>query len=278
MNTITSIILGIVQGLTEFLPISSSGHLVIFQYFFNVTEGNLAYDVLLHLGTLIAIIIAFWKSILNMVIEFFSMCKDFFTSGSFKIHKSKYRKYILSIILASIPVGIIGILFADIFETLFSNIQVVSFTLIITGIILMLGEKIGKKNTKSIEQLSIKETFIIGFFQAFAIVPGISRSGSTIVGGLMSGLEKQEATEFSFLVSLPAVLGAVLLKSKDIMELESLGISPITLFSGFFASIIFGILAIKLLVELVKKGKLHYFSYYCWAMSIILITYNLFIK
>lgn len=274
MNTITSIIMGIVQGLTEFLPISSSGHLVILQHFFHVDQGNLAYSILLHLGTLIAVMIAFWHSISNMIIEFFSMIKDLFKEKSFCIYKSKYRRYIVNIIIASIPVAIVGILLDDVFETIFSKIEVVSFTLIFTGIILILGERVGKRNKKNIENMSLSNIITVGLFQTVAIMPGISRSGSTIVGGLFAGLKKEEATEFSFLVSLPAVLGAVILKSKDIMELENLGMSPIALVSGFIASIIFGIFAIKLLVALVKKGKLYYFSYYCWAVSALLIIYN----
>ncbi|MFZ7132113.1 MAG: undecaprenyl-diphosphate phosphatase [Eubacteriales bacterium] len=273
MNTITSIIMGIVQGLTEFLPVSSSGHLVILQHFFQVNEGNLAYSILLHLGTLIAVFIAFWNSIKNMIIEFFHMLKDLFSTGSLKIYTNKYRQYIMHIIIASIPVGIIGVLFDDVFETIFSKIEVVAFTLILTGILLIVGERIGKKNRKNIENMSLANVLTVGLFQTMAIMPGISRSGSTIVGGLFSGLKKEEATEFSFLVSLPAVLGAVILKSKDIMELESLGMSPITLISGFLASVIFGVFAIKLLVTLVKKGKLHYFSYYCWTVAVLLLIY-----
>lgn len=273
MDTFTSIVMGIVQGLTEFLPISSSGHLVILQHFFQVNEGNLAYSVFLHLGTLVAVVIAFWNSVLNMIIEFFKMLKDLFTTGSLKIYTSKYRKYIINIIIASIPVGIIGVLFSDVFDEIFSRIEVVAFTLILTGVLLFLGEKIGKKNKKNIENMTIGNIITVGLFQTIAIMPGISRSGSTIVGGLFAGLKREEATEFSFLVSLPAVLGAVILKGKDIMALDSIGMSPITLGAGFISAVVFGVLAIKLLVALVKKGKLHYFSYYCWVLSAVLIGY-----
>ncbi|MBF7095712.1 undecaprenyl-diphosphate phosphatase [Alkalibacter mobilis] len=275
MNIIDAIFLGILQGLTEFLPVSSSGHLVIAQHFMGITEGNLALNVLLHLGTLIAIFVVYRKSVLNMIIEFFAMIGDLFKEKSLCVYKSKYRKYIILIIMASIPTAVIGLMLEDVFEEFFSTVEVVAFTLILTGILMMLGEKMGRNNTQHIEKLSLGKGFLIGLFQTMAITPGISRSGSTIFGGLVSGLRKEEATEFSFLISIPAVLGAVVLKSKDIMSLEKLGMEPVVLFFSFLASVAFGIFAIKLLVRLVKNGKLHYFSYYCWTVSAILLV-NLF--
>ncbi|QSX08607.1 undecaprenyl-diphosphate phosphatase [Alkalibacter rhizosphaerae] len=271
MNIIDAIFLGILQGLTEFLPVSSSGHLVIAQHFMGINEGNLALNVLLHLGTLVAIVIVYFKSVTSMIIEFFAMMGDLFRERSLSIYKSKYRKYIMLIVMASIPTAIIGLLFDDVFEELFSSIQVVAFTLILTGILLVLGEKLGKKNQLPIERLTLKQGILVGLFQSLAITPGISRSGSTIVGGLFNGLKKEEATEFSFLISIPAVLGAVVFKGKDILSLDALGMEGTTLGASFLAAVIFGVLAIKLLVKLVRNGKLHYFSYYCWAMSAILL-------
>jgi len=278
MNTIDAIFLGILQGLTEFLPVSSSGHLVIAQHFMGINEGNLALNVLLHLGTLIAIFIVYRSSIIHMFFEFFKMFGDLFREKSLCVYKSKYRKYILLIIAASIPTAIIGLSLEDVFEELFSSIEVVSVTLIFTGIMLVLGEKIGKKNQMHIEKLTLGKGVVVGLFQTLAITPGISRSGSTIVGGLANGLKKDEATEFSFLISIPAVLGAVLLKSKDILELNNVGMSTPALLASFTASIIFGIFAIRLLVRLVKNGKLHYFSYYCWGMAGLLLINNFMIS
>lgn len=273
MNIIDAIFLGILQGLTEFLPVSSSGHLVIAQHFMGISEGNLALNVLLHLGTLVAIVIVYFKSVANMIVEFFSMIRDLFKERCLCVYKSKYRKYIILIIMASVPTAIIGLRFESMFEELFSSIQVVAVTLIITGILLVLGEKMGKNNTDPIEKLSLKQGFLVGLFQSMAITPGISRSGSTIVGGLFNGLKKEEATEFSFLISIPAVLGAVVLKGKDILSLDSSGMEVTALGASFLASVIFGVLAIKLLVKLVRNGKLHYFSYYCWAVSAALLIH-----
>ncbi|HCX63622.1 MAG TPA: undecaprenyl-diphosphatase UppP [Eubacteriaceae bacterium] len=276
MNIIDAIFLGILQGLTEFLPVSSSGHLVIAQHYMGLKEGNLAINILLHLGTLIAIVTVFHRSVLHMIVQFFAMIKDLFAEKSLAIYKSKYRRYIVYILLASIPTGIIGVLFDDVFEELFASVEVVAFTLIITGTLLILGEKLGKTNKKNIEDMKFRQGFFVGIFQTMAIIPGISRSGSTIVGGLFNGLKKEEATEFSFLISIPAILGAVLLKGKDIVGLTDMGMQPAVLFSSFVASVVFGILAIKLLVRLVQNGKLHYFSYYCYGVSALLIYTNFF--
>lgn len=276
MNIIDAIFLGILQGLTEFLPVSSSGHLVIAQHFMGISEGNLALNVLLHLGTLVAVVIVYFRSVWNMVLAFFGMLKDLIKERCLCVYKSKYRKYIVLIVMASLPTAVAGLILNSLFEELFSSIHVVAFTLILTGILLVLGEKMGKNNADPIEKLSLKQGFLIGLFQSLAITPGISRSGSTIVGGLLNGLKKEEATEFSFLISIPAVLGAVILEGKDIMGLGDLGIEPFTLIASFAASVIFGVLAIQLLVKLVRKGKLHYFSYYCWAVSAFLLI-NLFV-
>lgn len=274
MTLFNAILLGIIQGATEFLPVSSSGHLVIFQHFLGVTEGNLEFAIVLHLGTLLAIFVAYWNSIKNMIIEFFKMIGDLFAKRSLCLDKSKYRKYIVYILVASVPAGIIGVLFEDAIDSVFSSVAVVSVTLLITGILLILGEKVGKRNRRKIEDLGYRTSFFVGLFQMFAIMPGISRSGSTIVGGLLGGLEKEEAVEFSFLMSIPAVLGSLLLKIKDII---SLGVSEsiLPLIIGFLCAAIIGYLSIKLLENLVQKGKLVYFSYYCFIVSIGLIIYNI---
>lgn len=276
MNIIDAIFLGILQGLTEFLPVSSSGHLVIAQHFMGISEGNLALNVLLHLGTLVAVVIVYFRSVANMLLAFFGMIADLVKERCLCVYKSKYRKYILLIVMASLPTAVVGLILNDLFEELFSSIYVVAFTLILTGILLILGEKMGKYNTDPIEKLTLKQGFLVGLFQSLAITPGISRSGSTIVGGLINGLKKEEATEFSFLISIPAVLGAVILEGKDIAHLGDLGIETVTLAASFLAAVIVGVFAIKLLVKLVRNGQLHYFSYYCWAVSAFLLV-NLFV-
>lgn len=275
MNYFSSIILGIVQGFTEFLPISSSGHLIIFQTIFGIEE-NLAFDVLLHMATLVAVFIVFWQSIRRMIIEFFAMFKDLFQTKSFCVYKSKYRKYIILIIVASIPAALVGFLLDDLITKLFSSIVVVACMLILTGILLILGERIGKQNTKQIVNMDMKNALVVGLFQAIAITPGLSRSGSTIVGGMISGLKRDDAAEFSFLVSIPVIIGAFIFKISDISIIFSSGVfQTITALLGFAAALISGIFAIKVVLKFVTKGKLHYFSYYCFGVAIIIFIYLL---
>lgn len=277
MTTIQAIILGIIQGLTEFLPVSSSGHLVILQNFMGITEGSLEFTIVLHLGTLLAVVVAYYKSIWNMIKEFFLMIGDLVTLKGANLDKSKYRRYIVYILVASIPAGIVGVLFEDFISEKFGSLIVVAIMLLITGVLLVLGDVLGKRNTKEIQQLGPKKSFIIGIFQMFAITPGISRSGSTIVGGLLSGLKKEEAVEFSFLMSIPAVLGSLLLKIKDILAIgASTSFTPLII--GFLCAAIIGYFSIVLLNSIVKKGKLYYFSIYCWIIGLALIIYNILIR
>lgn len=277
MTIIQAIILGLVQGLTEFLPVSSSGHLVILQNFMGIGEGSLEFAIVLHLGTLLAVVIAYYKSIWNMVKEFFLMIFDLITLKGPLLDKSKYRRYIVYIICASVPAGIVGVLFEDFISEKFGSLIIVGFTLLITGVLLVLGDVMGKANNGHIEQLGPVKAFIIGIFQMFAITPGISRSGSTIVGGLLSGLKREEAIEFSFLMSIPAVLGSLLLKIKDIISIGA-STSFISLIIGFLCAAIIGYFSIILLNSIVKKGKLYYFSIYCWIVGLSLVFYNILIR
>ncbi|NTW71094.1 MAG: undecaprenyl-diphosphate phosphatase [Eubacteriaceae bacterium] len=271
MNIVDATFLGILQGLTEILPVSSSGHLVIARHFMKLDDGNLLLNCILHLGTLAAICIVYSRSILNMIKEFFLMIWDFIAYRSLNVYKNKYRKTIVLIIISTIPFALISLLFESKFKELFSSIEVVSITLIFTGILLALGEKIGKKNQMHMEKLTLKNSLIIGLLQSVAIIPGISRTGAAIAGGLISGLKKEEAAEFSFLMSVPVILGALLVRSTDIMALKETGIAAITLGTAFTAAVLFGIFAIQLLSKLLRNGKLYYFSYYCWGVSALLL-------
>ncbi len=270
MTFLQAIILGFVQGATEFLPVSSSGHLVIAQTLFGLTNDNLAFDILLHLGTFFAIIAAYHNSVFNLIKEFFLMLFDLIRLKGLQLDKSKYRYYIVYIIIATIPATIVGVLFDDYISAAFSSIYLVSFTLFITGIILFFGEKLGKNNQGTIEKLGPGRSFIIGLFQMVAITPGISRSGTTMTGGLFCGLKKEEALEFSFLMALPAILGSVILNISDIKGLMDTALLPII--AGTVTAFIVGYLSIKLFNLIVKKGSLLYFSAYCWAVSFLLIV------
>jgi undecaprenyl-diphosphatase len=272
-----AIFLGILQGVTEFLPVSSSGHLVIARTLLNVQEGGLAFDVLLNFATLIVVIFVYRESVKKILYEFVGMIKDLFKEKSLMVYKSKYRKYVMLIVVGCIPAGLAGVLLDDLFEQLFSSITVVAFTLLITGLLLILGERIGKNNSTKVENMSFLNALLIGVFQAFAITPGISRSGSTIAGGLLNGLKKEDAAEFSFLMYIPLSLGATLIKFKDIsLMFQNNSDSVVALIISFVTTLVVGFFAIQLLLNLLKKGKLHYFSYYCFGMSALLLI-NIFV-
>ena len=254
MNIFNSIILGIVQGVTEFLPISSSGHLVIFQHFMYIEEG-LTLNVFLHFGTLVAVTIVFWKDILGMI----TLKKD-------------YRKLTYFVIIGSIPAGIIGILFEDIFEEIFSTVTVVGVALIITGFLLWFSDRIDTKE-KELKEMNLRDTMVVGFAQAFAIIPGISRSGSTIVAGLFKGLNRKLAAKFSFLLSIPVIGGATLLKVRDLVTVGMGNTSLIEIGVGTLSAAIAGYFSIKLLLNLINKEKLSVFAYYCWLIGFAIIIF-----
>jgi len=227
MDIIQAIIMGAVQGLTEFLPISSSAHLVLVPEIIG-TQSSLAFDTLLHVGTLVAVIGYFWKDILAMIKAFISSIIDIF-GGNFKegIKEDPFKRLTWLVVVGTIPAGLMGVLFKSEFESLFSSIAAVSFFLIITGIILWSAEWISDRNRekeikgKEIKEVSFTNSLVIGLFQGFAIAPGISRSGSTIAAGLFSGLERKLAARYSFLLSIPAILGAALVQAKDIAGFDA---------------------------------------------------------
>lgn len=275
MDIIQALILGIVQGLTEFLPVSSSAHLV-FMHSLTGVEPSLAYDTLLHIGTLVAVVAYFWKDIIQMLKSFFSSLVDI-PKGQFLqgIKDDQFKKLAWFIIIGTIPAGLAGILLKDFFESLFSNVIAVGFFLIITGFLLWGSEMVSRKivDKKSLKKMNIKEALIMGTAQAAAIAPGISRSGSTISAGLFLGLERELAARFSFLLSIPAILGAALVQTKDITSI--LDISTVSALAGFLAAIITGYLAIKLMLKLVKERDLLIFAYYCWIVGPLAIILSL---
>lgn len=276
MTGFEAFILGLVQGLTEFLPVSSSGHLAIIQNFMNLKEGALEFTVLLHLGTLIAVFLVYRKAVIGVIKALFCMIADLFKEKSLMIKKDKYRAYVILLIIGSIPAGIAGVLFNDKLTEAFTSIILIAFMLIITGALLIIGEKIGRKNTLKIEQLKGKNAFLIGLFQMAALMPGLSRSGTAMVGGLVNGLKKEDAVEFSFLLSMPAVLGACILEAKDIFSLSSMNTSASAMLIGFLTAVIVGYLSIKLLILVVKKERLRYFAYYCWIVACAVLVKELF--
>ena len=273
LSFIQAIILGIFQGIAEFLPISSSGHLAILQTLFGIKEGNLFFTEMLHFGTLISIVVVYFADIYKMVIEFFNLIFSLIKGNKVK-KLNKYQKLALLIIVGSIPTAIIGLLFEDLFESLYTSILPIGIAFLVTGVLLWVAEKKAFQN-KNIKGMSFFDSLFIGTFQGIAIIPGISRSGSTIVAGLFRGLNKPLATEYSFLLALPATFGAGLLGIIKVIKSNSQILIDFPLIIGVLISTIVGILSIKLLVKLLNNNKLHYFSYYLWFIGIITIISQL---
>jgi len=278
LDLLYAILLGILQGLTEFLPISSSGHLVIAQDIFNIQEADLAFDVILHVGTLVAVLVYYWRDVLNLISEFFILIGDFIKGKKPRLldHSRPYRVLMIMIIIATIPTAIIGLVFDDLFSRLFESADFVGYALIVTGILLWIANSMvsGRKNIKN---MTAWDAVTVGLVQGLAITPGISRSGSTIFAGLVRGLNRELATRFSFLLSIPAILGAVVLEGKDVFESASTVHEVVPVLAGFIAAAVSGYLAIHFLISVLQKKKLNYFSYYCWALGLMTILYTWFI-
>jgi undecaprenyl-diphosphatase len=264
MEIFKAIILGIIQGLTEFLPISSSGHLVLAEHYLKFHNPDISFEVILHLGSLFAVLLYFRKDI-------YSLINSLFLFRNKEAEHTRNRNTIFYLLVATVVTGILGLYFEDPLTKAFSSLFIPSFMLIITGFILYFSDKIEPEGIKT-HQLGIKKSILIGLVQAFAILPGISRSGTTITFGIFAGLEREEAAKFSFILSIPAILGATILKLSSILNLDrSLWLSYVL---GTLAAFISGYIVISLLISIVKKQKLKYFAFYCWLIAIItLILY-----
>jgi undecaprenyl-diphosphatase len=243
------ILLGIVQGLTEFLPVSSSGHLVILQKILGMHDQEVAISVVLHLGTLLAVIIFFWKDILSLL--------------------KNFKLLILVAIVVAIT-GVIGVLGKDFFEGLFSSVKLVGLAWIFTGLLLISTKRITQLNR---DKLEVKDALILGLTQGLAIVPGISRAGMTISTLFFRKINRSLAFTFSFLVSIPIVLGAAILEAKKLQVIPKSDIMNLGI--GFIFSFLVGLLALLLLKLVIDKAKFHYFGYYCLLMAAVAL---LFIK
>jgi undecaprenyl-diphosphatase len=251
MNIIEALILGMVQGITEWFPISSSGHLVLIQQAFTI-NASVAFDIFLHLGSLLVLLIFFRKEILGML-------------RSFVFMKTKTPEFKLGIfiVIGTVPAAVVGIFFSSFLEALFTSVLAVGIAFLITGTILY-TTKYARQN-KSITPYN---SFLIGIGQAVALVPGISRSASTISTGMLAGVKKEEAARFSFLLGIPAIIGAAVFELSKI----SLRVTDIPIYTaGIIASFAIGYVTLSLLLKIITKGKFHYFSWYCWIVGIISI-------
>jgi undecaprenyl-diphosphatase len=252
MNLIQAIILGIVQGLTEFLPISSSGHLVLMQKLFGITEPTLIFDTSVHLGTLIAVFAVFNKDIINIL-------------------KKPFQKLTWLLLAGTIPTGIIGIAFKDTFEQMFHTGSTLGFEFIVTGAVLLWSGTL-RSGRKGVQETSYLDAIFIGVMQGAAIMPAISRSGLTISGALFRNLDREFAARFSFLLSIPAILGAAVFQTKDILEMGSNGgIQMSALVAGSLAAALAGYASIKYMLQVLKSGKLKYFAYYVFVLGALVI-------
>ena len=250
MSFFQAIFLGIVQGLTEFLPVSSSGHLVIFQKIFGFTEAPIAFDALVHFGTLAALIVFFRKEILNIF---------------------KNKKLILNLAVGTIPIAFIGFLLKDKIEEIFNSLLLVGFSFLITATILFLASKV-KESKKGIKEIKKLDSLIVGLFQALAILPGVSRSGSTISGAIFRDIKKEDAFNFSFFLGMIAISCAMSLQIPDIKNFSSDEIA--NGFLGFLFAAIVGYFSLKVLKKFVINGKLHYFGIYCAILGVICIIFG----
>lgn len=258
MTTLQAAVLGVVQGLTEFLPVSSSAHLVLIPHFLDWAEPSVAFDVLLHLATTVALILYFWKDIISILKAWVASLVKGGTLGN-----SESRLAWL-IIVGTIPAALAGLFFRGFFEGLFSSPLKVSSLLVVTGILLWGSEKFSKQE-KDLRELNLLDSVVVGFGQALAIAPGISRSGATIVSGRMRGFSREAAARYSFLLAIPITMAAGVAK---VPQLAVRSGDWASLVIGFLASAIFGYLAIKYLLVYLRKGKLYVFAYYCWIVGL----------
>lgn len=275
MELYQAIILGMVQGLTEFLPVSSSGHLVLGQIFFGMTQSQLMFDISVHMGTLFAVVVVYRSDIKNisMSILRFLLKPVLKQSGSAAdaaamSDDQENLKLAYLIIIGSVPTALIGFLIKQFEHFLFTSKVLVGVMLLITGTILWISRSY-YFNEKKRKPLDIKTACLIGTVQGLAVIPGISRSGSTIATGLIAGLDRSRAAKFSFLLSIPAIAGAQLLSIKDMLE-KSISIDLVTIYATI-VSFITGYIALKILLSLVHSGRFHLFAPYCWLIGILVI-------
>lgn len=278
MSVWQAFVLGILQGLTEFLPVSSSGHLVLFQKIFNISEGVFEFDILVHFATAIAVIWVFRKDIYLILSDLISALKNL-RSG--KTHKSlnEGTKLALLVIVGSIPTFLIAIVFKGYFKEVFESGRLLGIGFIITGLLLWYSQN-SAKNNKDIMSTKFSDCTYIGIMQGIAILPGISRSGSTITGAMFRGLERDFAAKYSFLLSLPVILGAGAIEMLDftVRGVDTPSIAIVPLVVGFVAALVSGYLAVKFMLKIISKGQFRYFSYYVLLLGVMVLIDQLFLN
>jgi|TARA_Y100000310_G_scaffold133156_1_gene132083 undecaprenyl-diphosphatase len=252
LNALDATILGALQGVTEFLPISSSGHLVLMEELLKVSQPGLVFEVTVHMGTLMSILTVFWQDLKNLLSD---------------LSTRENRMMIIYIILATIPIAVVGLVFKPEIEQSFHNLQLVGLSLLVTATALIVTKWVGKEQT----EVDGKRAIIIGIAQSLALIPGISRSGITIASGLIAGLKRREAARFSFLIAIPALIGSGLLTLPDLALSGANGIPAMVLLTGLVTSFVVGIIVLKLLLGILEKGRLYYFGFYCLIVGGIVL-------
>ncbi len=257
MGILEAIVLGIVQGLTEFLPVSSSGHLVLLHNVFGMSEPQLFFDTMLHLGTLVAVVIVMWKSIVDIFKNFFS-------------------KMTLFLIVATIPAVLATLLFGDFFEGTFTGTYL-GYGFLLTACVLTLSEKISDRVNRK-REIGMGSTITMGVMQAVAIFPGVSRAGSTIAGGLVSGIDRRQAASFSFLMSIPAILGSVVLQGAKIVSDSAINVELLPTIVGAVCAAISGYFAIRFMLALISQKRLYGFAIYVAVLGIFVLLDQYLLK
>lgn len=276
MTLLSSILLGLIQGVTEFLPISSSGHLAIAEHLLGQTaEIPGFFDVLLHLGTLVAVLIAYWEDIWEMVMEFFCGVGDLI-HGTTPTPVPPARRLILLIVVGTLPLFAV-LPVKDLVEGLGDNLYFVAGALLVTGCLLFASDRV-RRGRKSERSATLVDVILVGIAQAVATCPGISRSGTTITAGCFVGFERKFAVRFSFLLSIPAVLGANLLSLKDALEAGVDWPAVPVYLAGVAAAAVVGYACIRLLRMIAERGKFGFFAYYCWVVGAATLVLTLLQK
>lgn len=266
MNPFEAILLGAVQGLTEFLPISSSGHLVLFQHLLGFRQPEILFDVCLHVGTLAAICVVFFKEIKQMLITLLNLpARSRAAGGLKKLYMTDEAVRMAALIcLGSLPTALLGLLFHQFVDRLFASVAMVGVMLLVTGCLLWLTRRLDQPG-RPLMGLTIKDALLVGLVQGLAILPGISRSGATISAALFAGVDRETAGRYSFLLSIPAILGALVLEADA--SISQATIPPEIMLIGAIVAAGIGYAALKILLFVVNRGKLHRFAPYCWLVG-----------
>ena len=284
MSLLEAILMGLIQGITEFLPVSSSGHLALFQIAFDLEETGLLFDCLLHFGTLTAVFAVYYRDIWKMICEGFALVADACINAGVAVarlagNKDKryrrvicngYRKFAMLVIVSTIPTGVIGVAASDLIEAASAFLIVPGICLIITSVLLFVADRCSEGH-KTPKHVSYTNAFIIGICQGFATLPGISRSGTTITACLLSGFDRKFAVKYSFIMSIPAILGAVVLKLTDFGELKVTAADAGCYAAGILCAAVVGYVCIRTMLVIVRKRKFTFFAAYCLLVGLVSI-------